>query len=153
MMKKTANCLCVLIILLFTSSICFAYTVTCREELSGQMVTVDVSGARNLDEAKSIIRNDPIYWRVHAESCRSGGSQEPMLPTEPDIDRAGLDYDNFDLESADPQICKDTCAGDPRCKAWTYVKPGYQGNKARCWLKNGKPQPRNNNCCVSGVKQ
>ncbi|MBI1385798.1 MAG: hypothetical protein GC150_12890 [Rhizobiales bacterium] len=48
--------------------------------------------------------------------------------------------------------CQGLCAGNRRCVAWTMVKPGVQGPKARCYLKNRVPAPRRNNCCSSGVK-
>src|SRR5207237_8212495 len=39
-----------------------------------------------------------------------------------------------------------------QCRAWTYVKPGVQGNLARCWLKNQVPNPvRNATFAISGV--
>lgn len=69
------------------------------------------------------------------------------------IDRPGLDYGSFDLAAADPALCRNACAADPKCMAWTYVKPDtIQGPRPRCWLKYGVPQPRSHSCCVSGVK-
>ena len=67
------------------------------------------------------------------------------------VDRMGLDYRGFELSDADPKICQSSCSADPQCKAWTYVKPGIQGNLARCWLKDKIPQPRANDCCISGT--
>ena len=46
------------------------------------------------------------------------------------VDMPGGDYSNFDLASADPNLCQSACAGDQVCAAWTYVKPGVQGPKA-----------------------
>jgi hypothetical protein len=68
------------------------------------------------------------------------------------VDRPGLDYKNFNLPAADPNLCRDACAGDPQCRAFTFVRPGYQGPSARCWLKNQVPNPVDNSCCVSGVR-
>ena len=70
------------------------------------------------------------------------------------VDRPGNDYKNFDLE---PTIagfapCRSVCESDANCKAWTWVKAGVQGPKARCWLKSVVPPPKPNGCCVSGVK-
>lgn len=75
---------------------------------------------------------------------------------EPGADRAGNDYRNFEVGNADlrdqPElICQTACQKDAQCRAWTYVKPGVQGPKARCWLKTAVPAVRANNCCVSGV--
>jgi len=68
-------------------------------------------------------------------------------------DRPGMDYKDFDLSSPDPKLCEDACKADsPKCKAFTYVKPGIQGPSARCWLKSGVPAAVKNDCCVSGIK-
>lgn len=69
-----------------------------------------------------------------------------------DVDRPGLDYRNFDLSQAQPFQCEKACSADGRCRAWTYVKPGVQGAKARCWLKSAVPQAHTHPCCHSGVK-
>ncbi len=74
------------------------------------------------------------------------------MTMENNVDRTGSDYASFNLGTADPNVCSQTCAGDPDCKAFTYVKPGYQGSQARCWLKNAVPNPTAANCCISGVK-
>lgn len=66
-------------------------------------------------------------------------------------DRPGGDYRNFPIDRADARICRDTCAAEARCKAWTYVNPGVQGSKARCWLKASVPPARRADCCISGV--
>lgn len=71
---------------------------------------------------------------------------------EPNTDRPGMDYSNFDLASANPSLCEQACDGDPNCLAFTYVKPGVQGASARCWLKNGIPTAYPATCCDSGVK-
>jgi hypothetical protein len=72
---------------------------------------------------------------------------------EQNINRQGRDYSSFDQRTATPFECRNACANDSRCKAWTYVKPGIQGPKARCWLKDAVPQARSSNCCTSGVKR
>jgi len=71
---------------------------------------------------------------------------------EHDTDRPGLDYKSIDLSSTNPGDCYYFCLTEgPVCKAWTYVRPGVQGPKARCWVKKGVPRPVANNCCESGV--
>ncbi len=72
---------------------------------------------------------------------------------EVNTDRKGSDYKNFDLVLAEPAQCAFDCMADPQCKAWTYVRPGVQGKKARCWLKDSVPEPTKDSCCVSGVKK
>ncbi|MCW5201035.1 PAN domain-containing protein, partial [Desulfobulbus sp. F4] len=69
-----------------------------------------------------------------------------------DTNRPGSDYRDFDLSSPNPGLCMNSCNADTNCKAWTYVKPGVQGSKARCWLKNDIPDSVPGSCCVSGVK-
>lgn len=68
------------------------------------------------------------------------------------IDRMGQDFRNFDQAQPDPGICQAACANDPRCRAWTWVRPGHQGPHSRCWLKHGVPVARRSDCCVSGVR-
>jgi hypothetical protein len=74
------------------------------------------------------------------------------LTVEPNTNRSGGDYRSFDLPSPAPLLCRDACAREPQCRAFTYVKPGVQSPNARCWLKNTVPAPRPEPCCVSGVK-
>ncbi|HVZ71019.1 MAG TPA: PAN domain-containing protein [Polyangia bacterium] len=82
----------------------------------------------------------------------------PVYPTgggaglEVNYDRPGDDYRSFDLASARPEECRDTCMTEPQCVAFTYVNPGVQGPSARCWLKSGVPAPTPNTCCISGAK-
>jgi hypothetical protein len=68
------------------------------------------------------------------------------------IDRPGSNFADFDLAEARPHLCRDACMRDGRCVAFTYVHPGVQGPRARCWLKNSLPRATPNRCCVSGVK-
>ena len=73
-------------------------------------------------------------------------------PVEISIDRTGGDFRNFDLPP-DPSglACKQACEQDNRCRAWTYVRPGYLGPSARCYLKERVTRPRRKPCCMSGV--
>jgi hypothetical protein len=73
-------------------------------------------------------------------------------PIENSIDRYGGDYRHFELPS-DPKadVCKQACEAEDRCRAWTYVRPGYIGRTARCYLKEKITRPRRKPCCVSGV--
>jgi len=77
----------------------------------------------------------------------------PPVTLEPNSNRPGLDYRDFDLAEAKPELCRDACAHDPKCKAFTYIKPGIQGSSARCWLKDRVPPAEHAPCCVSGVKK
>lgn len=74
------------------------------------------------------------------------------LSVEPGMDRPGGDYRDFDLDASDPERCRAACRDDDECRAYTYVAPGVQGEKARCWLKNPAPDPEPNECCTSGAR-
>jgi hypothetical protein len=71
---------------------------------------------------------------------------------EMDSDRPGRDYRNFELSKPDHARCEAACAAESACRAWTYVRPGLQGLKARCWLKSQIPPPTPSRCCVSGIR-
>ena len=84
---------------------------------------------------------------------RGAGVIEPRKgPIEFGIDRFGSDYRNFD-KPADPMgaACHAACEGEDRCRAWTYVRPGYIAASARCFLKDKLTRPRHKPCCISGV--
>ena len=81
-----------------------------------------------------------------------GGPKSFGQVMESNTDRPGSDFRDFDLPLGLPELCQTICVTDSNCKAWTYVKPGYQGQRARCWLKNGVPNPSHDTCCISGVK-
>ncbi|MGK9170498.1 PAN domain-containing protein [Inquilinus limosus] len=67
------------------------------------------------------------------------------------FDLPGSDYDSFNAGSA--SVCRNSCGGDPRCQAWTWVKPGFQGPTGRCWLKHRVPELVRSNCCRSGPRE
>jgi hypothetical protein len=83
----------------------------------------------------------------------AGGPPPPgSIHHEHNTDRLGMNYKNFDLQAPDPGLCEAACLKDPGCRAFTFVHPGVQGPKARCWLKHGVPAPKGDGCCISGVK-
>ncbi len=91
--------------------------------------------------------------RMSPKKVQCGSRSIPQNSMEWNTDRPGLDFSNFDLPVADPVLCRNSCNSNPRCKAWTYVKPNtIQGPKPRCWLKFAVPKPIPRSCCVSGVK-
>ena len=90
--------------------------------------------------------------------CFSTPSVRAEQSLEANVDRPGNDIRNFDIAAPTPGTfgnevdgCRMTCERDDNCKAWTLVRPGLQGPKARCWLKSGIPAAAPNNCCTSGV--
>lgn len=62
----------------------------------------------------------------------------------------GSDYANFPASST--RTCQNTCGGDSRCQAWTWVRPGIQGPAGRCWLKYRLPTLVKDRCCASGPR-
>jgi hypothetical protein len=95
--------------------------------------------------------------RVEDACCVSGVKGAAVLEPrtgklEFSIDRTGGDYRSLDV-NPDPtgSECEAACKGEDRCRAWTYVRPGYLGTAARCFLKEKITRPRHKPCCVSGV--
>jgi hypothetical protein len=95
--------------------------------------------------------------RIENACCVSGvkgaGLVEARIgPVEMSIDRNGGDYRSFELAS-DPtgESCKKACEAENRCRAWTYLRPGYGSATARCFLKAQIKPPRRKPCCMSGV--
>jgi len=82
-----------------------------------------------------------------------GAQGADHMTVEKDTDRPGGDYRNFIMEKSNANDCRKTCKADVQCRAYTYVKPGIQGPKARCWLKSVQPAPVPNECCESGIKE
>jgi uncharacterized membrane protein len=98
-----------------------------------------------------------VMPRVEASCCASGvrgtGVIEPKSgATEFGVDRPGGDYRHFDV-AADPggKSCQAACEADDQCRAWTYVRAGYVGSSAVCYLKNRITRPARKPCCISGV--
>jgi len=95
--------------------------------------------------------------RLEDKCCVSGirgaGVIEPRKgPVEFSIDRVGGDYRYFDTApDASAVACNAACEAEDRCRAWTYVRPGYIGPFARCYLKDKLKPPRHKPCCISGV--
>jgi hypothetical protein len=86
----------------------------------------------------------PLVILVGISSSQAGVREE-------NTDRPGSDlYPGTTISSVD--ACEQKCMQDPKCKAWTYVKPGVQGPEAKCWLKSSVPPAKTSECCVSGYK-
>jgi hypothetical protein len=85
-----------------------------------------------------------------ANSCCVSGVRV-MSPFESGTDRPGGDLmPGFAVPTS--SSCETACRNNAKCRAYTYVKPGYQGPQGQCWLKNTVPPPKANSCCDSGVK-
>ena len=91
--------------------------------------------------------NNPVSYNQPAPPTSTPGRKEI------NTDRRGSDYRNFAIyPPLNCDECQRACMQDPRCRAWTYVKPGVGRTRARCWLKNSVPPSVRNTNCISGVK-
>jgi PAN domain-containing protein len=95
--------------------------------------------------------------RVPAPCCVSGVRGAAVVEprsgaVEFAIDRPGGDYRSFELQP-DPTgaTCRTACDAEARCRAWTYVRPGYVNPAAQCVLKDHIKPPHRRPCCISGV--
>ena len=95
--------------------------------------------------------------RVPESCCISGvrgaGVVEPHSNgMETSIDRPGGDLRSVELKASDGgDACKAACVAENKCRAWTYVRPGYAGREARCILKKEIKPPRRKVGFISGV--
>lgn len=93
-----------------------------------------------------------IYYTINARRgipmCKDKLDDKNM---QAGVDLPGSDFKSFFLDQPLPALCRNACQNNQRCKAWTFVKPHIQGNKAKCWLKHSVPKPIKDGCCVSGV--
>jgi hypothetical protein len=89
--------------------------------------------------------------RAHFAACASALLFSLSAHAVDGFNLPGSDYANFNAESA--FVCRNSCGGDPRCRAWTWVKPGIQGPYGRCWLKHRVPTLVKDNCCNSGSRE
>jgi hypothetical protein len=106
------------------------------------------------DGAMCYLKNT-VPDRVKDDCCTSGvaGQGEVTYVPEYGKDRMGSDYHSAELGQRGWETCKSMCDRDGRCKAWTWVKPGVQGDGAMCYLKDPAPSPSASDCCVSGLPQ
>ena len=81
-----------------------------------------------------------------------GNAAKTYFRIEPGVDRPGYDIKKIELDVADQRYCKSHCASLRECLAYTYVKPGVQGDKAMCYLKRVYPAAKCSTCCTSGIR-
>jgi PAN domain len=62
----------------------------------------------------------------------SGVTSAQGTPIEYGIDRPGSDRYSFDMVRPEPTDCQAVCLLDQSCRAWTFVRPGFQGPHVRC---------------------
>lgn len=85
----------------------------------------------------------PYVWVDSAPSGR--------VTYEPNTYRAGSDYKRTDGITV--EACRQQCEQDERCKAFSWVIPGYITPGSVCLLKDAVPAAGTNERCSSGVKQ
>ncbi|MCB1627386.1 MAG: PAN domain-containing protein [Xanthomonadales bacterium] len=103
------------------------------------------------DSARCWLKNQ-VPDPVASDCCISGLTDNGGWPLEAATDRPGSDYRDFDLGQANPRLCEAACRDEAQCVAYTFVRPGVQGDTARCWLKDQVPDPQPSDCCDSGVR-
>ncbi|MBI2715011.1 MAG: PAN domain-containing protein [Rhizobiales bacterium] len=82
----------------------------------------------------------------------AGVVERSQGPLEFSIDRLGGDYRYFEVAADSAGApCKAACEAESKCRAWTYVRPGYITPFPRCYLKDRIKPPRRKPCCISGV--
>jgi hypothetical protein len=128
-----------------------------RCEREGRCRAWSFSYPRTVAPAAMCFLKAQVTARKEDNCCVSGVKGAGVLErkggaVEFSIDRTGGDYKNLDV-ATDPAgaPCEAACKGDNRCRAFTYVRPGYLGASARCFLKERITRPRHKPCCVSGV--
>jgi hypothetical protein len=98
-----------------------------------------------------------VPQRVSNTCCVSGVRGAGVIEKrtgaiEMSTDRNGGDYRTIDLKPTDSdEHCKEACEADGKCRAWTYVRTGYIGKDARCFLKNQIKPPHRKPGFTSGV--
>jgi hypothetical protein len=88
---------------------------------------------------------------ISLTSISSAGAQE-MSEIEWGIDRLGNDFRTIRTPRLDPTLCRDECAADERCVAWTFVPNDFCFLKEPSGPDNTVPVASLNNDVVSGVK-
>lgn len=124
-------------------SICRGFCVNLKTCTSWTFVASGVQGPKAVCYLKF-----GIPAAVRNPCCQSG---VVARVAEPNIDRPGMDYRRI-TAPLDPPECRSLCEKDSRCMSWTFVTRKVQGPTSFCYLKNGVPDARENDCCTSGVK-
>jgi len=69
----------------------------------------------------------------------------------PNVNLPGHDYLSLPTDNDHGVSCAARCAGDDRCRASSWVRPGVQGPQAMCWLKDAVPDPQINSDTASVI--
>jgi hypothetical protein len=107
-------------------------------------------------EAMCMLKSN-VPPRVGNNCCVSGVRGAGVIErrtgaVEMSTDRSGGDYRSIELKPTDgDELCREACEADGKCRAWTYVRPGYVGRDARCFLKSQIKPPHRKPGFTSGV--
>jgi hypothetical protein len=108
---------------------------------------------RPASTAPGPVSNESAIAAVASVPLRiSQSAQRQQARMEPDTNRPGGDYTDYDVRDGGPEVCQSDCARDASCGSFTFVKPGIRGRFGHCFLKRGAPKPVADRCCISGVK-
>jgi hypothetical protein len=127
-----------------TTRICAS---SCAKEARCRAFTFWPPGTRSGTSSPTCeLKSAPADPVVHS-GVTSGARRGLELNT----DRVGMDYKVIDISTPAAESCQASCAADPVCQAFTFVPPGIQAAKARCWLKSGIPAATTAEGLVSGL--
>ena len=101
---------------------------------------------RPVPNAAALAGTAPAIVRADGQTLRRQGRLEP------DTNRPGGDYKDYDIREGGAEVCQSDCTKDASCGSFTFVKPGIRGRFGHCFLKRGAPSPVADRCCISGVK-
>jgi hypothetical protein len=73
------------------------------------------------------------------------------MTTQPGVNLPGADYRTIEA-AASTEACEAECAGDDRCRAFTFVRPSARGQAGRCLLKSSIPTAQPDRRYISGTK-
>jgi hypothetical protein len=173
-------CLKLLACLLFVAPTSSALSQTYSDRPGGDYMSAPISSGDPADCAllcehdrrcrawsftyPTVMETGAVCWlknsvppRVPDNCCVSGVRGAGVVEqrndaVETSTDRFGGDYRSFEMKASDKdEACRAACVGDNKCRAWTYVRPGYIGRDARCFLKNQIKPPRRKPGFMSGV--
>lgn len=99
---------------------------------------------------------EPVKKRAEpAQVTDREPATKPPVTYEEGVDRWGDDLYPIPIVMPrdDAMLCATACMQDPRCKAFTYVRPNtIRGPTGECFLKSGPGVVRSHVCCISGLK-
>jgi hypothetical protein len=67
------------------------------------------------------------------------------------VNLPGNDYRSMPTENDGGTQCGITCLGEAPCRAYTWVRPGLQGQQAMCWLKTSAPPAIRDSATASAI--